>query len=213
MYIFNSQDDVRKILNKIGQKLTEPADAVLYGGCAVMLMGKRGRDTDDLDLDCRSNTQLLTVAEQVAKEANVIADLTYTVEEFLAVSESLLEPHKRYGQFGLLTVYLCDPAIIAASKLDRRNVKDLEDIRWLLSKGILPHERFRACVEACREYDDRGKALNAMRELLGEAVLDGERDVATTRKLQIGRTKWMWILIAIFLVIALLALLRLLRLL
>lgn len=200
MYLFNSKEDVTRILNQIGNRLARPAEAVLYGGCAIMLMGRRGRDTDDFDLDCREDRQLLELVQQVTQESGVVADLTYNVEAFIAVSTDLLEPHARYGQFGLLTVYLCDPAIIATSKLDRRNLKDLEDIQWLLSTGLLSKERFQACVEACHEYDDRRKALETMRNLLGLT----EDQPATPNKPAQRRSRWwLWMLLVVALLVVL----------
>ena len=179
MFLFNSRDDVLYVLRQIGERLAQPAEAVLYGGCAVILMGRSGRNTDDLDLDCRENSTLLATAKQVAGELNAVADLTYVVEEFIDVPPALLKPHERYGQFGLLTVYLCDPAIIAASKMDRRSEQDVKDVQWLLSSGLLEPERFKRCVEASNEYEDKPSVLESMQEMLGITV---QRESPTTRR-------------------------------
>jgi hypothetical protein len=200
MFIFRTSNDVIQVLHKIGERLTEPAEAVLYGGCAVILMGRTGRQTDDLDLDCRNDATLLAAAQQVAKEMDGVADVNYTVERFIDVPANLLEPHERYGQFGLLDVYLCDPAIIATSKLDRRSSQDMKDIQWLLSSGRLSPERFRQCVEACNEFDDRRKALETMRNLLG---LTQDQPATLNKPAQRRSRWWLWTLLIIALLIAL----------
>ena len=98
----------------------------------------RTRRTMDIDFSLsfseqtRSLRELMqSIADELGLELEVI-----TLEEFVPVPANASHRHHFVGQFGFIEVYVYDPYTIALSKLARGFETDIQDILFLLDKGL-----------------------------------------------------------------------------
>lgn len=131
----NSQ--IQSILQALGERVPPRSHLILVGGGALALLGSP-RLTIDLDFigDDLSPDPLDKTIMQVAKELNIYAE-PVPLERFIPLPKGNEERTIFIGQFGNLEVYVADPYSIALSKLERGFDTDLEDIVFLIQRGLI----------------------------------------------------------------------------
>lgn len=129
--------DITTLLQTLGEKIATPARLVLVGGGALALLGSP-RPTLDLDFigDDLAPNALHQHIIQLAQALNIYAE-PVPLERFIPLPEGSQNRMIRIGQFGSLEVFVADPYSIALSKLDRGFDTDLDDIVFLLHRGLI----------------------------------------------------------------------------
>lgn len=129
--------DIRQALEKIGRMVPDHASLVLIGGSALSLLGSP-RATLDLDFvgDDLSTADLHKLIIRLAANLEIPVE-PVPLERFIPLPEGSERRKIHIGRFGNLEVFVADPYSIALSKLDRGFDTDLEDIIFLLRKGLI----------------------------------------------------------------------------
>lgn len=129
--------EIRSILQKLGEKVPRSSRLTLIGGSALALLGSP-RSTIDIDFigDDVSPNELHKLIIQVAKEMKFLVE-PVALDRFIPLPEGSDERNIHIGQFGNLEVYVADPYSIALSKLDRGFDTDLDDIIFLIQRGLI----------------------------------------------------------------------------
>lgn len=150
-------DQIRTFLNSVGKRYPSATQLYLIGGCALCLLGSP-RPTLDIDYvgDDLSQDGLQTVMEEIAHEMGLEVEAV-PIERFTPVPA---DGHRRsvpLGTFGNLTVYIFDPRSIALSKIDRGFDTDLDDVVFLIQRGLITWEEIERLTQEAlpraREFD------------------------------------------------------------
>lgn len=148
-------DQILLFLETAGKRLPVPATILVYGGCALLLMGRR-RTTVDLDYALES-----PVADQCRPVISAVAaELGLDVEEnapagFMPLPEGAEARHRLIGRYSLLTAYVLDPYSMAVMKVDRAFPSDIEDVQFLLKNGHVKLGLLeRSIEEVLQRYDE-----------------------------------------------------------
>jgi len=136
---FLTKSDIEAFLQRVGGRLSKHATVYLIGGSALLLLGNQ-RTTLDIDYvgtDYPLPTDMLaTMIRNVAIEMTIEVE-PVPIDEFIPLPEGFETRHDLIGHFGQLSVYLFDPYSIAISKLDRGFDFDLQDVHFLIDKGLI----------------------------------------------------------------------------
>lgn len=130
----------RKILEqffqKLGERFDRPASFYLVGGSALLLLGSP-RETIDVDYTIESSGKDFdNILHQLSNELRL--DLEHVpLEEFIPLPDQAAQRHRFIGRYGKVDVYIFDPYSIALSKLDRGFETDIDDIVFLIRKGLV----------------------------------------------------------------------------
>lgn len=148
-----NQSDIVHFLEQLGQRYNRQAELYLLGGAALSLLGSP-RTT--LDLDYVGN-DLPTAEEQAPGTLRatmaVLADElrieieAVPLEQFIPVPLDADARHQLVGQFGSVRVFMFDPYSIALAKLDRGLPSDLQDIIFLLRRGLVELSKLATIVD------------------------------------------------------------------
>lgn len=128
-------------LNALGARQAEPVQLSLLGGGALILLGSP-RTTADIDYfgdDIRQTGFQQTIA-QVAAELQLDA-VPVPIDRFVPLPPDSEARRIFVARYGLVDVYIVDPYVIALSKLDRGFYTDLDDIVFLVGRGLVNLER------------------------------------------------------------------------
>ncbi|MEW6718338.1 MAG: DUF6036 family nucleotidyltransferase [Chloroflexota bacterium] len=145
-----AETEIRDFLQRLGERCTKRAMLYLLGGGGLCMLGNPRRTVDiDVTTETLGNqtTDLIRVIEATANELRVELEVI-PIEEFVPLPEGAETRHKLVGQFGNLTVYVYDPYTIALSKLARGFESDLQDVLFLLRRGIIRLDELTLHVEA-----------------------------------------------------------------
>ena len=143
-----ASQDVMRFLDALGSVYEEHATLYLIGGGALCLLGSPRRTMDiDFSLPMSGETQhlvetMLALADEMKIELEVI-----TLEEFVPAPSDAAQRHRHVGQFGGIDVYIYDPYTIALSKLARGLESDIQDVLFLLEKGVIEMEELNRIVD------------------------------------------------------------------
>lgn len=152
-----SNTQIQSILQTLGERITTPSRLTLIGGGALALLGSP-RLTIDLDFigDDLSPSPLDKAIMQAAKELNIYAE-PVPLERFIPLPAGSAERAIFIGKFGNLEVYVADPYSIALGKLERGFDTDLEDIVFLVKRGLIEMAELERVAEEslprAREFD------------------------------------------------------------
>ncbi len=145
-----AEREVLDFLERLGELYPEPANLYLLGGGALCLLGSPRRT---LDIDCTlsdpfNQTQALirtmeALADDMRLELEFIA-----IQEFIPVPTGAESRHQIVGTFGSIEVFVFDPYTIALSKVARGFESDLQDVLFLLHRGIIDLNRLAIYVDA-----------------------------------------------------------------
>jgi hypothetical protein len=169
-------DTVRAFLARLGTRQLEPAELMLLGGSALLLLGS-GRATVDIDYvgDDLGETAFQRTIAEVAAEMHVQVD-PVPIERFVPMPSGADRRRVLVARIGVLEVFVVDPYAIALSKLDRGTDADIADIGFLVAQGRVDLERLGEVVEwALLRATEFDMDAAAVRRHLGEARRRGRR--------------------------------------
>jgi hypothetical protein len=130
---------IENFLQRLGEACSQPTGLYLLGGTALYLLGN-SRSTKDIDYvgdDIPSpNDTFALLIQKIAKELQIDVEAV-PIEGFLPIPDGSTERHIRLDNYGLLNVYVYDPYTIALSKLDRGFDTDLDDVKFLITQGLV----------------------------------------------------------------------------
>jgi hypothetical protein len=142
--------EILDFLRRLGERYPGSGMLYLLGGSALCLLGNPRRTLDiDYVAECPPDqaAELQAAIESLAAEMRLELEAV-SLAEFIPLPDGAHTRHRRVGQFGGLTVYVFDPYSIALSKVDRGFEADLQDVLFLLQRGIITLERLEAHVAA-----------------------------------------------------------------
>lgn len=149
---------IKEFLSAVGDQTATPATLILIGGSGLCLLG---HDRPTLDLDYAGEEQdageLRALLERVAREMHVELEAV-PLHQFIPIPSEAAGRHVPIGSFGNLQVFVFDPYSIALSKLDRGFDSDIEDIVFLLRRGLVELPQLDALLngltgDMARQYD------------------------------------------------------------
>lgn len=148
---------INSFLVALGGRQSEPAELVLLGGSALLLLGNL-RTTVDIDYvgDDLQPTDFQRTIAQVADELQLVVD-PVPIQHFVPVPPDSASRRAFIGRFGAVDVYVIDPYMMALSKLDRGFDSDIADIVFLVERSLVSPdhlaELITASVPEARTYD------------------------------------------------------------
>lgn len=137
---------IQALLVETSRRYGQPAQLFLLGGSALALLGSP-RPTLDIDYvgDDLHPTELQQILAQVAHELQLEVE-PVPFEQFIPIPGDAATRHHFVDRFGLLEVFIFDPYSIALSKLDRGFDTDLDDIIFLIRRGLLDFEQLQTML-------------------------------------------------------------------
>jgi len=161
---------IRKFLIALGERYPHSAQLYLLGGSALCLLGS-SRPTIDIDYvgDDLKKDPLQKTMEVIAREMDLAVEAV-PIDKFIPASVNRRKNNIPVGKFGKIEVYIFDPYSIALSKIDRGFDTDLDDVVFLVKRGLVNMEELdllaRAVLRQSREYDlDSAEFLGHLQEL------------------------------------------------
>lgn len=133
-------------LDALGARQSEPAQLSLLGGCALILLGST-RTTADIDYvgdDVRQTAFQQTIS-QVAAQLQLDVE-PVPIDQFVPMPPDSETRRVYVGRYGAVEVTIVDPYVMALSKLDRGFHTDLDDIVFLVGRGLVTLERLAETV-------------------------------------------------------------------
>ena len=146
---------IERFFERVDAALTAPADMLLYGAAAFMLLGEEGRTSLDLDVAgpyCQGDvTGLRQACKQAGLPVNPPPETMHEHVEWVGV-ERLCLPAPGADDLVLwhgqrLTVRTVAPAALVASKLIRYDETDQADVRALCFRFRVTWDEVRAAAE------------------------------------------------------------------
>lgn len=136
-----------EFLTEVGRQVQTPTIIVLLGGSGLLLLGQQ-RSTVDVDFDGEEYVvdEFRKLLERVAAEMRIELEAV-PIGRFIPLPPGTDNRHIPIGTFGNLRVYIFDPYSITLSKLDRGFDTDIEDVVFLLQKGLVEVEELEIMIE------------------------------------------------------------------
>ncbi|RMD61235.1 hypothetical protein D6833_08525 [Candidatus Parcubacteria bacterium] len=166
--------EILQFLEALAKAYHAPATLHLIGGGALCLLGHERRTLDlDFSMSISEETRALRrTMENTAKAMDIELEMI-TLEEFVPIPDDASRRHRFIGRFGSVEVYVYDPYTIALSKLARGLETDIQDILFLLEKGLIEIAQLEFFVEKATpvawKYDvdpaDLRRYMNEVRRL------------------------------------------------
>ena len=159
-------DQLRRFFARLGERIDQPAELFVFGGSALILSGSR-RNTGDIDFTLNADEPAELRATLAALAAELDLDLEESVPaEFMPLPAGADERHLPIDRFGNLMIYVFDPYSMAVMKIDRAFPTDFQDVRFLLSAGLITLDFLAQCVEdVAARYDEPLKLRRNFEEL------------------------------------------------
>ena len=168
-----TREVLENFLQELGKRSKTPTALYLIGGSALILLGAT-RETIDIDYLTKTHDRDL---ERVIKDLSnqLQLDVEYVpLEEFIPLPSKAEERHRLIGWYGKLSLYIFDPYSIALSKLDRGFEADLEDVIFLIQRGLVSLPQLGQVVEAtlphARKFDMNTRELQAHLQVVRDAI-------------------------------------------
>lgn len=147
------------LAQRLGERLEQPLRLYLLGGSAMLLLGSP-RATKDVDYDLDPGGEDADAARRAiqALAAELKLDLEFVpLAEFVPLPAGFEKRHQRVGRFGSVELFVFDPYSVALSKIARGFEADLEDVMFLVRRGIVQFDRlsgmFRAALPKAWDAD------------------------------------------------------------
>lgn len=139
--------EIQAILNRLGERVPPGSQLILVGGGALALLGNP-RPTFDLDFwgDDIHPSELHRLILKIAAELEIHVE-PVPLERFIPLPKDSAQRNLYIGQFGNLKVYVADPYSLALSKLDRGFDSDLDDVVFLVRKGLVALQELERMVQ------------------------------------------------------------------
>lgn len=141
--------NLKLFLQRLGERCPCPVTLYLFGGSALCLLGSP-RVTLDVDYTAE------VAEEHTARFQAVLVDLAVEMRldledvplaEFIPLPPGAWERRRAVGRFGQLEVYIFDPYSIALSKIARGFEADIEDVVFMLDKGVIEFDELKRLFE------------------------------------------------------------------
>lgn len=129
---------IENFLKNLGRTFHKPGRLYLVGGAALVHMGVRAGNTQDIDVDVHAanEDEMLETIRKLKETMNINVELS-SPADFIPVP-SQWESNARYiGRYGMIDVFYFDFYSIALSKIQRGSTRDITDVRLLLRQGII----------------------------------------------------------------------------
>lgn len=132
-------ENLQMFLRRLSERYTRTGTLYLLGGSALLWLGST-RETRDVDYmiepDPDSDAEIRSVLNDLTAELKL--DLEWVpLAEFIPLPPRAADRHRFVGRYGQIDVYIFDPYSIALSKIARGFESDLEDVIFLLQKGVI----------------------------------------------------------------------------
>ena len=130
---------LEEFLRRLGRRVSPGSILYLLGGSALCLLGSP-RTTVDIDYTVEPFEGIPETFEVVVAEVAATMDLdveAVPIAEFVPLPPGARDRGQLVGRYGKLTVYIFDPYTIALSKIARGFEADLEDVMFMLRRGII----------------------------------------------------------------------------
>ena len=130
------EDRIRRFLRALGREADVNGACYLTGGATAVLVGWRA-STIDVDIRLSPETDALLRAIQRLKDELELNVELASPADFIPVPNGWRERSLFVGREGRLDYYHFDPYAQALSKLERGHSQDLDDVRELVSRGLV----------------------------------------------------------------------------
>lgn len=143
-----------EFFQRVGSEAIGPATLFVFGGAAVQLLGG-SRSTLDVDYMLRTDDHqgLTEILHRVANEQDL--DIEESIPaEFIQGPVHSEQRHRFLGQYGALQVFILDPYHMAIMKIDRGLRTDLEDVRFLVDRGIVRLDELEQMIPVSEQQAD-----------------------------------------------------------
>ena len=133
------------LAQRLGERLDTPLRLYLLGGSAMLLLGS-SRATKDVDyhlgtIGADADAPRRAI-EALATELRL--DLEFVpLAEFVPLPAGFEKRHQRVGRFGAVELFIFDPYSLALSKIARGFEADLQDVVFLVHRGIVELDSLR----------------------------------------------------------------------
>jgi len=155
--VFKRKEDVDVFLSAVARELSHPATVWLYGGCAVICLGRPNRETQDIDIDTLGDADVHAAFMRAAEARNVKLD-DYDICSLPELPHELAGEPTHYARFGQLEVYFANSNTMVVGKLDRLAKDDNGDVRWMHAQGLLDYEQVVLRLKNAKALDERERA-------------------------------------------------------
>jgi len=168
-----TREVLENFLQELGKRTKTPTSLYLIGGSALILLGAP-RETIDIDyLTDTKDRDLERAIKDLSTELQL--DVEYVpLDEFIPLPSKSEERHRLMGRYGKLSLYIFDPYSIALSKLDRGFEADLEDVVFLIQRGLVSVSQLERIVKdaipQARQFDMSPRELQSRLQAVRQAV-------------------------------------------
>ena len=131
------REQIKAFLEALGRRYSLRAKLILLGGSALCLLGSP-RPTIDIDYagsDLQKD-ELQVLMDEIANEMGLEVEAV-PIQEFTPLAFGDESHSIHVGRFGKIEVSIIDPYVMALSKLDRGFSTDIEDIVFLIERGLV----------------------------------------------------------------------------
>lgn len=138
---------IHTFLTTLGERYPHPAQLVLLGGSALCLLGSP-RPTIDIDYvgnDLKKN-ELQKTMEELASEMGLDVEAV-PIDRFIPLPAGGDKRNLYVNKFGEIEVSILDPYGIALSKLDRGFDTDIDDIVFLIQRGLVEMDKMEQILQ------------------------------------------------------------------
>ena len=162
-------EQIQAFLEALGRRYSRRAKMILLGGSALCLLGSP-RPTIDIDYvgsDLQKD-EFQELMDEIAIEMGVEVEAV-PIQEFTPLGFGDESHSIHVGRFGKIEV-----AIMALSKLDRGFSTDIEDIIFLIQRGLISLSQLEQIVKdalpQAREFDMNPRELQSHLQTVREEV-------------------------------------------
>ncbi len=176
------RDQLLRIFDQLGQKLTAPATICLIGSTPGIILGQPGRQSQDIDVWRPSSRYDETQFRRACQELGLLYDPRSELDPD-AIYIQIVRPGlvklpddfrvEILGEYGALKVAMPEAALLSATKLVRGDPRDVEDVAWWIKERALNLAEIRAAVNVLPDSSQREIAAENM--VLVELVTASER--------------------------------------
>ncbi len=168
-----TKDVLQDFLKKLGERIVSPMSFYLIGGSALILLGAT-RETIDVDYlveDLDKNTQ--NAIQELSDELQLDVEFV-PLDEFVPLPAQAKLRHQFIGRYGKVSAFVFDPYSIALSKLDHGFEADLEDIIFLIRRGLVSLSQLEQIVKdaipQARQFDMNPRELQSHLQTVREEL-------------------------------------------
>jgi Nucleotidyltransferase of unknown function (DUF6036) len=134
---------IRAFMRALGRAAEQPGRVFLAGGATAVLMGWR-ETTLDVDIKLVPDQDSVLRAIPELKESLDLNVELAAPDDFIPVTSNWVDRSPFVTQEGRLTFHHFDLSAQALAKIERGHVRDLADLREMLTRGLVEPQQLRA---------------------------------------------------------------------